>query len=436
MGEHGTRELQIDSLLRDEVLVDLYRVAKQAIRASVDSYSIKALEALYGFTRYAEVSGGDDSIVRFEAWLESGDDALLEGVERYNEEDCRSTVALHEWLLSIRHAGHRRGGMPPAAREPPEVAAERDADRAAVREQLLGGDAPTETDRLLANLLDYHKREQRPQWWEWFRWPQLDDEELIRNRTAIGGLAWDGTEPEIEGRSHAYRMTFPPQEHKLDDRGRDPAHADRLPHPRRRRRRPRDAPPEHRARGRAPPTRPDPGQAGRGLGEAGGAAPLHPGVLARQLRALSLPDRSRGAPAAGRPARRRSRRGRAHAARELPLRPGAAGIRQDVAGSANRGRADAGGPADRRDLAQPQGDPQPARRDPARSRRAGLHLQRSEAGARRGRLGHDLREPLHRPGLRRPTCAQTRRSTSSRARAGRSRAPRSTSRSPSGRSTS
>ena len=54
MGEHGTREAEIDAFLRGEVLVDLYRVTKQALRASVDSYSIKAIEKLYGFERTAE----------------------------------------------------------------------------------------------------------------------------------------------------------------------------------------------------------------------------------------------------------------------------------------------------------------------------------------------------------------------------------------------
>jgi uncharacterized protein len=105
MGEHATREQEVDDFLRQDVLVDLYRVVKQALRASVESYSIKALEALYGFERTAEVKGGDDSTVRFEQWLESGDDSLLAEIEAYNEEDCRSTVALHEWLLRRRPPG-------------------------------------------------------------------------------------------------------------------------------------------------------------------------------------------------------------------------------------------------------------------------------------------------------------------------------------------
>ncbi len=105
MGEHGTREQEVDDFLRHDVLVDLYRVVKQALRASVESYSIKAIEALYGFVRTAEVMGGDESTVLFEKWLESGDDSLLRDIEAYNEEDCRSTVALHEWLLQRRPPG-------------------------------------------------------------------------------------------------------------------------------------------------------------------------------------------------------------------------------------------------------------------------------------------------------------------------------------------
>ena len=221
MGQHGTRETEIDELLRAEVLVDLYRVTKQALRASVESYSIKAIEKLYGFERTADVAGGDESVVRFEEWVETGNDAILEDVERYNEEDCRSTVALHEWLLGIRPAG-----LPwrdaPELRPRSEEAVERDAAKAALEERLLAGAEEDSPRRLLGNLVDYHQREQRPQWWEWFRWPQLDDDDLIADRTAIGGLVWDGNAPQEEGSRHVYRMTFPPQEHKLETEGRAP----------------------------------------------------------------------------------------------------------------------------------------------------------------------------------------------------------------------
>ena len=221
MGEHATREDEVDRFLRDELLVDLYRIVRQSLRASVDSYSIKAIEKLYGFERTADVAGGDESIVRFEEWLETGEDSVLEDVERYNEEDCRSTVALHEWLLSLRPVDVP-WREPPELRARSEEAEERDAERAALEASLLEGAEEGSPRRLLGHLVDYHQREARPQWWAWFRWPQLDDDELMADRTAIGGLEWDGKPPELEGQSHAYRMSFPEQEHKLTTEGFDP----------------------------------------------------------------------------------------------------------------------------------------------------------------------------------------------------------------------
>ena len=40
----------MDRLLRGEVLVDLYRVVRQGLRAGVESYSIKKIEPLYALT--------------------------------------------------------------------------------------------------------------------------------------------------------------------------------------------------------------------------------------------------------------------------------------------------------------------------------------------------------------------------------------------------
>ena len=48
MGRHATREEEVDRLLRGDVFVDLFRAVRQGLRASVESYSIKKLEPLYG----------------------------------------------------------------------------------------------------------------------------------------------------------------------------------------------------------------------------------------------------------------------------------------------------------------------------------------------------------------------------------------------------
>jgi predicted RecB family nuclease len=221
MGEHATREEEIDDLLRGEVLVDLFRVMRQALRASVPSYSIKEVEKLYGFTREAEVGGGSEAVYDFETWLETGEDPLLDGIAAYNREDCVSLYELHRWLLERRPVMPWRG--PPEEREPSEEADEREAERARVREELLAGAEEGEPRWLLAHLLDYHRREEKPQWWEYFfHRDQLDDEEFIDNKNTLGGLELQG-EPVPVKRSLEYTLTFPPQEHKISGEAVDPA---------------------------------------------------------------------------------------------------------------------------------------------------------------------------------------------------------------------
>ncbi len=72
MGRYNTRQEEVDRLFRGDVLVDLYGVVRQGIRASVESYSIKKLEPFYGFAREIELRDAGSSIVEFEHWLQLG----------------------------------------------------------------------------------------------------------------------------------------------------------------------------------------------------------------------------------------------------------------------------------------------------------------------------------------------------------------------------
>ncbi|HEX6701507.1 MAG TPA: TM0106 family RecB-like putative nuclease [Gaiellaceae bacterium] len=216
MGAFGTREDALDDLLRGEVLVDLFRVTRQAVRASVPSYSIKDIEEVYAFERAAAVKGGGGAAVGFETWLETADDSILETIERYNEEDCRSLYELHRWLLGMRPSD-LEWRPPPEQREQKEETQERRADLEALKARLLahGHD-------LLANPLEYHRREEKPQWWEYFHHRSLDEEELIEDGDTIGGIELVG-DPELDRRSLVYTLRFPPQEHKIGREGVDPA---------------------------------------------------------------------------------------------------------------------------------------------------------------------------------------------------------------------
>ena len=54
--------------------------------------------------READVAEGGDPILAFEQFLETGDRAQPEAIERYNEDDCRST-----WLLRLAAPVQARG---------------------------------------------------------------------------------------------------------------------------------------------------------------------------------------------------------------------------------------------------------------------------------------------------------------------------------------
>jgi predicted RecB family nuclease len=102
MGLYATREAEVDDLLRRKICVNLLSIFRQALRAGVSSYSLKALEPLFGFTRAGSVRSGMDAIVEYERWRESQEQKFLDRIAVYNEEDCRATLALLGWLHKLR----------------------------------------------------------------------------------------------------------------------------------------------------------------------------------------------------------------------------------------------------------------------------------------------------------------------------------------------
>jgi predicted RecB family nuclease len=233
MCRHGTREDEVDEFLRAEVFVDLLRVVRQGIRASIESYSIKKLEPLYGFERTVPLSKAGDCRADFEAWLEMGATSDLapgvrEKVRLYNRDDCVSAYRLRDWLEGER-AQHFADGMVmrrPVARDgaASEGVTKRAMEVDAVMSRLLAGVPEERIERseeqqaswLLAQLLEWHRRTQKAEWWEFHRLCELKDdpEELINDASAIGGLTYLGIDRSID-RSHVHRYAFPEQDHGL-----------------------------------------------------------------------------------------------------------------------------------------------------------------------------------------------------------------------------
>ncbi|MEO6462808.1 MAG: TM0106 family RecB-like putative nuclease [Candidatus Eisenbacteria bacterium] len=228
MGRHATREAGIDRLLRAGRFVDLHAVVKHALRASVEEYSIKKLEPLYGFARAQKLDEAGAALRVLERDLELGrpiDPADTQGriVEAYNRDDCLSARALRDWLESLRAelvAGGAEIARPVGEPgDPSEEVGEREARTLALAERLRAGvpeDAAARSDEqnacwLLANLLDWHRREEKTAWWEYFRLRELADEDLLDENGALAGLEFVEALP-VSGRSALHRYRFPGQE--------------------------------------------------------------------------------------------------------------------------------------------------------------------------------------------------------------------------------
>ncbi len=232
---HSTREDEIDLLLRAEVLVDLFAVVRQALVISEDGYGLKKLERFYQLERATEVKKGDDSIVMFEKWLRSGEQRILDDIEAYNRDDCYSTYLLRKWLLARRleAASQFRVEFPFHSTEPPKERAEAEAEAGernelerALLAHVLGPQTEEEfglmsEDRrarfLLASLLGYHRREEKPQWWAYFDRCENVDQLLEFDREAIAGLALleDIPPQQVTKKSKIYAYSFQEQHHKM-----------------------------------------------------------------------------------------------------------------------------------------------------------------------------------------------------------------------------
>jgi predicted RecB family nuclease len=225
MGRYATHEDEVDDLFRLGVFVDLYRVVRQGLRAGVESYSIKRLEPLVGYERLVDLADATTHLISFEASLEeghaAGDAENQRVVAGYNEDDCRSTLALRDWLEERRLELERTVGsaLPrPVVEE--EAHATEDPEVTRIKQELVRDtpdDAAERTDEqrgkaLLADLLEWHRREAKPNWWRFFRLKRLTSAELVDERDAIGELN-GGEVVEHVKQSVVRRFSFPPQEH-------------------------------------------------------------------------------------------------------------------------------------------------------------------------------------------------------------------------------
>ncbi|GAA3765320.1 TM0106 family RecB-like putative nuclease [Salinactinospora qingdaonensis] len=220
----ATREAEVDDLLRRNRLVDLYTVVRASLRVSQRSYSIKYLEPLYGGAgRHGQVTTATSSIDTYAACVaawQAGDDDhahhLLSTIAAYNRDDCVSTARLRDWLEKQRidhdvrcrpvAQGELDAEEASRSREAAQRRADIEARQQALTEPLLAGvaahadqrDEQAQARAVLAALVGYYRREERPAWWEYFRRLAAPLEELEADHDCLvplGGQAGAWQEP-------------------------------------------------------------------------------------------------------------------------------------------------------------------------------------------------------------------------------------------------
>lgn len=216
-GRHGVGETEIDQLLRDGVLVDLYAAVRACLRTGQRSYSLKKLEPLYmDAARSGDVQTAGESVVEYAeacAVRDTGDldqwQARLDQIAAYNAYDCASTLGLRDWLLAraaeagveptgrdavppgVTAAPHRRelptgvstADLPDDVVVPPEV--DPLAERLAAAADLPLPDADRTALAMLGAALGYHWRENKPFWWAHFDRLVADPAEWTDRRTTF-----------------------------------------------------------------------------------------------------------------------------------------------------------------------------------------------------------------------------------------------------------
>ena len=171
-------------------------------------------------------------LIQVEARLESGNaasipDLLRTEIEGYNRDDCLSTLRLAAWLEERRQELQALTGQPvlrPTLRdEQRDLEQEPVVDTAALFEALTAGlpadddevDGDQRARRLLAHLLEFHRREDKSMWWEFFHRCGFTEEEHVESRATLGALTYDGEAGQVK-RSVIHRYRFPEQPHEIE----------------------------------------------------------------------------------------------------------------------------------------------------------------------------------------------------------------------------
>lgn len=94
---YGTPNRQIQPLLHR--FIDLHEWITRMVTLPVESYALKPIARWMGFEWQDPNANGAQSICWYTQWLETGDRTQLNAILTYNEDDCRATHHVKDWLV-------------------------------------------------------------------------------------------------------------------------------------------------------------------------------------------------------------------------------------------------------------------------------------------------------------------------------------------------
>jgi len=82
-------------------LEDVHQLVTQGAILPVESYSLKSIARWVGFEWRDSDASGAQSLYWYDQWQKTGDRAFCEAIVRYNEDDCRATQRVKDWLWTF-----------------------------------------------------------------------------------------------------------------------------------------------------------------------------------------------------------------------------------------------------------------------------------------------------------------------------------------------
>jgi len=91
-------EAELDELFSRATCIDLYDIVYKNTDWPLGSYGIKAIAKYLGFEWRDKTPSGALSIQWFNDFISTGDEAILQRVLEYNEDDCKATMVVKDYL--------------------------------------------------------------------------------------------------------------------------------------------------------------------------------------------------------------------------------------------------------------------------------------------------------------------------------------------------